>query len=84
MGETLSKISAANTTRQALEQQDIDLAFGLSNYGRNTLAGANELFGNAASAEASRNATNSAIAAQNKAAKQQAVATAAAMALMFM
>jgi hypothetical protein len=84
MGETLSKISAANTTRQELEQQDINMAFGMSNYGRNALASANTLIGNAASAESTRNATNSAISAQNKKANQQAIASVAAMALMFM
>lgn len=84
MGDVLSKVSAANTTRRDLEQQDIDMSFGMSNYGRNALASANTLIGNAAAAESSRDATNRAISAQNKAANQQAIMSAAAMAMMFL
>jgi hypothetical protein len=84
MGDVLSKINAANTTRYELEEDDLNLASGLSNYGRSTLTSANELFGNAAASEASRNATNSAISRQNSQAKKQAAASLAMMAMMMM
>ena len=82
IGRALSTVTAANNTRNQLDDEDFNSMMGLAEYGRGTLSDANQLFSHSAGLEQSRNATNDAISAQNSAANKQAAMTAAAALMM--
>ncbi|MGB5557350.1 MAG: hypothetical protein WBN04_04980 [Paracoccaceae bacterium] len=79
LGRTLSEVSARNNARTAVKDRDLTTAANMVGLGRGIAADANSTMGANASLEASRNATNQSLSAQNQANNFQGAASLAGL-----
>lgn len=78
--KTLTLASAGNNTRDAAETRDVNMYTNLVNMGRGISADAGAMLGSATGMEASRNATNQQLKAQENANEMQGLGTVAGIA----
>lgn len=79
--ETLSRINAKNQTRQLNEERDLGHLLSLVNYGRDLASGASRIRADLANKQVDRDITNRQLDQQERANRNQALATAATLAV---